>query len=129
MTEDLIVLPAPFMVTQMGENETAKSGIIIIPNAGKEQPEENAVLDIEAVLAEEEQRVPLDTKLGGRILTGIQVDDEGYLIVREEEHFATLSGIARAASGNKPVLEPEGFRVNHKSGGTREGVFHWQDKL
>jgi hypothetical protein len=41
----------------------------------------------------------------------------------------TLSGIARVASSNKPVLPSEGFRVNHKSDGFLEGVFRRQDKL
>jgi hypothetical protein len=34
-------------------------------------------------------------------LLGIQIDDEGYLVIREEEHLATLSGIAKVASGKK----------------------------
>lgn len=114
MTEHLIALPAPIMVTQLEENESAKSGIIIIPNAAKEQPKENELLDIGGAQAEEEQRVPLDAKVGDRILLGIQIDDEGYLIIREEEHLATLSGIANVASGNKQVSQSEGLRVNHK---------------
>ena len=127
MKQDLIALSAPMMVTQMGENETAKSGIIIIPHPAKEQLEEKEFLDIGFVLAENEQRFPLN--IGDQGLSGIQIDDEGYLIVREQDHLATLSGIANAASGNKPVLQSEGFRVNHKSGPNREDVSHGDDTL
>jgi co-chaperonin GroES (HSP10) len=117
------------MVTQLGENESAKSGIIIIPNAAKEQPKENELLDIGGVQAEKEQRVPLNAKVGDRILLGIQIDDEGYLIIRKEKYFATLSGIANAASGNKQVPQCEGVPANNKIAGTQDEVFHWQDKL
>ncbi len=75
MTVDLIALPAPIMVTRLGENETAKSGIIIMP-AKEKQPEENEVLDIGDLLAEEEQRVPQSAG------NDIQIDDQGYLILR-----------------------------------------------
>ena len=51
----------------------------------------------------------------------IQVDPEGNLIISEEERFATLSGTARVASGNKPVRQLEVSQP--------EGAFHWQDKL
>jgi hypothetical protein len=120
MKQDLIALPAPILVTQMGENETAKNKIIIIPHAAKEQLEGEELLDIGFVLAENEQRLPPNIDDQG--LSGIQIDDEGYLIVREQGHLATLSGIANAASGNKPVLQSEGFRGNHKSGPNQEDV-------
>jgi hypothetical protein len=51
----------------------------------------------------------------------IQIEAEGNLIISEEEHFATLSGTASVASGNKPVRQ---LVVSQP-----EGVFHWQDKL
>ncbi len=88
MTVDLIALHAPIMVTRLGENETAKSGIIIIPDTAKEKPEENEVLDIGSLLAEEEQRVPLNARVSDKSLFGeaagndIQIDDQGYLILR-----------------------------------------------
>ncbi len=51
----------------------------------------------------------------------IKIDDEGNLIISEEEHLATLSGTASVAAGNKPVRQ---FKVSQP-----EGVFRWQDKL
>jgi chaperonin GroES len=56
---------------------------------------------------EKGKRIPLDVKVGDRILFGkytgsdIMIDDQEYLILREEEILAKVSGIARAASGKK----------------------------
>ena len=56
---------------------------------------------------EKGERIPLDVKAGDRILFGkysgteIKVDDEEYLILREEEILAKLSGSAKAASSRK----------------------------
>lgn len=101
MTVDVTTLHAPILVRRFEEKETAKGDIIIIPETPKEKPQEDQVLAVEAVQLEEDQRVPLRAKVSDRILLGIQIDDEGYLIIREEEHLATLSGIANAASGKK----------------------------
>lgn len=56
---------------------------------------------------EKGHRVPLDVKAGDRVLFGkytgneIKIDDREYLILREEEILAKVSGIAKAASGKK----------------------------
>jgi chaperonin GroES len=56
---------------------------------------------------EKGRRVPLDVKAGDRILFGkytgneIKIDDQEYLILREEEILAKVSGMAKAASGKK----------------------------
>lgn len=104
MTVDAITLHAPILVRRFEEKETAKGDIIIIPETAKEKPQEDEVQAVGGVPVEEDRRAPLDAKVGDRVLLGIQIDDEGYLIIREEEHLATLTGIANAASGNKQVL-------------------------
>jgi chaperonin GroES len=101
MTVDVTTLPAPIPVSRLEEKQTAKGDIIIIPDAPKEKPQEDEVLAAGGVQVEEGQRVPLDATAGHGILLGIQIDDEGYLVIREEEHLATLSGIAKVASGKK----------------------------
>jgi len=56
---------------------------------------------------EKGKRVSLDVKVGDRILFGkytgndILVDDQEYLILREEEILAKVSGMAKAASSKK----------------------------
>src|ERR1700693_2519541 len=94
------------LVRRLEEKEIAKGGIII-PDTAKEKPQEGEVMAVGAGKMEKGQRVPLDVKMGDRILfakyTGsdIKIDDQEYLILREEEILAKLSGIAKAASGKK----------------------------
>jgi chaperonin GroES len=93
------------LVKRVEEKESVKGGIII-PDSAKEKPQEGEVIAVGAGKIEKGQRVPLDVKVGDRILFGkysgseIRVDDEEYLILREEEILAKLS-TAKAASGRK----------------------------
>jgi chaperonin GroES len=94
------------LVRRLEEKETAKGGIII-PDTAKEKPHEGEVMAVGAGKIEKGKRVPLDVKVGDRILFGkytgndILVDDQEYLILREEEILAKVSRMAKAASGKK----------------------------
>ncbi len=94
------------LIKRIEEKETVKGGIII-PDTAKEKPQEGAVIAVGAGKIEKGQRVPLDVKVGDRVLFGkysgadIKIEDEEYLILREEEILAKISGAAKAASGKK----------------------------
>ena len=94
------------LVRRLEEKETAKGGIMI-PDTAKEKPHEGEVMAVGAGKIEKGKRVPLDVKVGDRILFGkytgndILVDDQEYLILREEEILAKVSGMAKAASSKK----------------------------
>jgi len=94
------------LVRRLEEKETAKGGIII-PDTAKEKPHEGEVMAVGAGKIEKGKRVPLDVKVGDRILFGkytgndILVDDQEYLILREEEILAKVGGMAKVASGKK----------------------------
>jgi chaperonin GroES len=94
------------LVKRIEEKETVKGGIII-PDSAKEKPQEGEVIAVGAGKIEKGARVPLDVKAGDRILFGkysgseIKIEDEEYLILREEEILAKLSGAAKAAGGRK----------------------------
>jgi chaperonin GroES len=94
------------LVTRLEPTEIAKSGIII-PDTAKEKPQEGQVMAVGAGKIEKGKRIPLDVKVGDRILFGkytgndIKIDDQEYLILREEEVLARVGGIAKAASGKK----------------------------
>ena len=94
------------LIKRIEEKETVKGGIII-PDTAKEKPQEGEVIAVGAGKIEKGERVPLDVKAGDRMLFGkysgteIKVDDEDYLILREDEILAKLSGAAKAASGKK----------------------------
>jgi hypothetical protein len=120
MTVDVNDPRATILGMHSGEKETVKSDIVV-PHTPEEKRAEYEALHSGAVEIKEKPLLALDVKADERISTRIQIDAEGHLIISEEEHLATLSGIARVASGNKPVLES---KVSQ-----REGAFHWQDKL
>jgi chaperonin GroES len=94
------------LVQRLEEKESARGGIII-PDTAKEKPQEGEVVAIGAGRIEKGKRIPLDVKVGDRILFGkytgndIKIDDREYLILREEEILAKISGMAKAASGKK----------------------------
>src|SRR3990170_4462522 len=90
------------IIRRIEEKESVKGGIII-PDTAKEKPQEGEVIAVGAGKLEKGQRVPMDVAVGDRILFGkyggteIKLDDEEYLILREEEILAKLSGAAKAA--------------------------------
>ena len=106
MTMQVTPLHDRVLVRRLEEEEIAKGGIVI-PDTAKEKPQEGQVMAVGAGKIEEGKRIPLDVKVGDRILFGkytgsdIKLDDQEYLILREEEILAKLSGIAKAASGKR----------------------------
>ena len=79
------------------EVEEKKKGGIIIPDTAKEKPQEGKVIAVgKGKITEEGKVLPLNVKVGDRILFGkysgneIKIDDEDYLIVREEDILAII---------------------------------------
>jgi chaperonin GroES len=106
MTSTITPLHDRVLVRRLEEKDTAKGGIII-PDTAKEKPQEAEVIAVGAGKMEKGRRVPLDVKVGDRILFGkytgndIKIEDQEYLILREEEILAKVGGIAKAASGKR----------------------------
>lgn len=94
------------LVRRLEEKETVKGGIII-PDTAKEKPQEGEVVAVGGGRREKGELIPLDVKAGDRILFGkysgneIKVDDEEYLILKEDEILAKIGGSAKAAGGKK----------------------------
>jgi chaperonin GroES len=106
MTVNITPLHDRVLVRRLEEKETAKGGIII-PDTAKEKPHEGEVIAVGAGKMEKGHRVPLDVKVGDRILFGkytgndIEIDDQEYLILREEEILAKVGGMTKTATGKK----------------------------
>src|ERR1700675_4524897 len=106
MTVNVTPLHDRILIARLEAKEVAKSGIII-PDTAKEKPQEGEVVAVGLGKIEKGQRVPIDVKVGDRILFGkytgneINVDDREYLILREEEILAKFSVAAKAAGGKK----------------------------
>jgi chaperonin GroES len=94
------------VVKRLEEKETVKGGIII-PDSAKEKPQEGEVVAVGAGKREKGERIPLDVKVGDRVLFGkysgndIKIDDEEYMILKEDEILAKLAPSAKAAGGKK----------------------------
>jgi chaperonin GroES len=79
------------------EEQEVRQGGIIIPDTAKEKPQEGRVVAAgNGKLDDQGKRVPLDVKVGDRILFGkyagseVKLDDKEYLILREEDVLAIL---------------------------------------
>jgi len=95
------------LIKRIEEKETVKGGIII-PDTAKEKPQEGEVVAVGNGKKNEDGKiVPLDVKAGDRILFGkysgseIKMDDEEYLILKEEEVLGVVEGKAATASKKK----------------------------
>ncbi len=84
------------LLKRIEEKEVNKGGIII-PDTAKEKPMEGEVIAVgPGKILEDGKRSPMDVKAGDRILFGkyagseIKIDDQEYVIMREEEILAVL---------------------------------------
>jgi len=93
------------IVVRRIEQQEQKQGGIIIPDSAKERPQEAEVVAVgRGKRLEDGTIVPLDVKVGDRILFGkysgseVKMDGQEYLIMREDE---VLGVIETAAAGKK----------------------------
>lgn len=94
------------MVKRIDEKEVVKGGIII-PDTAKEKPMEGEVVAVgNGKILDNGQHVALEVKVGDRVLIGkysgteIKIDDQEYLIMREDEVLGILGeSAAKAAKG------------------------------
>ncbi len=95
------------LIKRVEEKETIKGGIII-PDTAKEKPQEGEVIAVGGGKKTEDGKViPLDVKAGDRILFGkysgteIKIDNEEYLIIREDEVLGIIEAAKQSAAGGK----------------------------
>jgi len=84
------------LVKRVEEEEVVKGGIII-PDTAKEKPMEGEVIAVgSGKVMDDGKRAAMDVKAGDRILFGkysgteIKIDNQDYLIMREDEILAVL---------------------------------------
>jgi chaperonin GroES len=83
-------------------------GGIIIPDTAKEKPQQGEVIAAgEGKVREDGTRQTLDVKPGDRVLFGkyggseVKIDDEEYLIMREDEILGVFTTTAKSKSAGK----------------------------
>ena len=91
------------LIKRIEEQETVKGGIII-PDTAKEKSQEGEVISVgTGKTLENGSIVPLEVKEGDRILfakysgTEIKVENQDYLILREDEIVGVLSKAGKTA--------------------------------
>jgi len=79
------------LIKRLEANEKAKGGIII-PDTAREKPMEGKVVAVgSGKLNDEGKRIPLEVKVGNKVLFGkyagneIKIHDEEHIILREDE--------------------------------------------
>jgi len=95
------------LIKRVEENESVKGGIII-PDTAKEKPQEGEVVAVgHGKKTDDGKVIALDVKAGDRILFGkysgteIKMENQEYLILREEEVLGIVEGKAAAARGKR----------------------------
>jgi len=85
------------LIKRVDPEEKAKGGIII-PDTAKEKPLEGKVVAIGAGrLGDDGKRIPLDVKVGDRVLVGkytgteIKIQEVEHVIIREDEILGVIS--------------------------------------
>jgi len=86
------------IVKRLEEEEKTKGGIII-PDTAKEKPQEGKVIAVgKGKMTEEGKLIPLDVKVGDKILFGkysgteVKIEGEEHLIMKEEDILGVIEG-------------------------------------
>lgn len=84
------------LARRIEEKEQVRGGIII-PDTAKEKPLEAEIIAVgEGKVTDDGKRIPLDVKVGDRVLIGkysgteVKLQDEEYIILREEEVLGVI---------------------------------------
>ena len=92
------------IIKRLDEEEQVRGGIII-PDTAREKPQQGEVIAAgEGKFREDGTRQPLDVKAGDRVLFGkysgseVKLDDQEYLIMREDEILGVFTTTAKAKS-------------------------------
>jgi chaperonin GroES len=95
------------LIKRIEEEESIRGGIII-PDSAKEKPQEAEVVAVgSGKRLENGTVIPLEVKAGDRVLFGkysgteIKLEDEDYLILREDEILGIISAAKKAKAKKK----------------------------
>ncbi len=86
------------IVVQANEAETTTASGIVIPDTAKEKPQEGTVLAVGPGRFEDGARVPLDVKIGDKVLyskyggTEVKYAGEEYLVLSARDVLAVIEG-------------------------------------
>ena len=95
------------LIKRIDDQEQARGGIII-PDTAKEKPQQGEVIAVgDGKVNEYGTRRPLDVRPGDRVLFGkysgseIKIDDQEYLIMREDEILGVFVSASKSRSAGR----------------------------
>ena len=83
------------VIKALEETETMRGGLYI-PDTAKEKPQQGEVIAVGPGRFEKDKRVPMDVKVGDKVLYGkysgteVTIEGEQYLILREQDVLAVV---------------------------------------
>lgn len=86
------------IVVQASEAETTTASGLVIPDTAKEKPQEGVVVAVGPGRFEDGARVPLDVKVGDKVLyskyggTEVKYSGEEYLVLSARDVLAVIEG-------------------------------------
>src|SRR4051794_24273123 len=86
------------IVVKPGEEEETTVSGLVIPDTAKEKPQEGTVLAVGPGRFEDGNRVPLDVKVGDKVLyskyggTEVKYNGEEYLVLSARDVLAVIEG-------------------------------------
>lgn len=90
------------IIVRRVEDQEQMRGGLYIPDTAKEKPQEGEVIAVgNGKLLDSGQRIAIDIKAGDRILFGkysgteVKLDNEEYLILREDDVLGVIEGAAK----------------------------------
>ena len=96
------------VVIRRVEEQEQERGGIIIPDTAKEKPQQGEVLAVgDGKVLADGKRVPLDVKVGDRVLFGrysgteVKIDEQEFLIMREDEILGRIERADKSRSASK----------------------------
>ena len=84
------------VVKALDDGEQMRGGLYI-PDTAKEKPQQGAIVAVGPGRFEKDKRVPMDVKVGDKVLYGkysvneVTIDGEQLLIIRESDVLAVIS--------------------------------------
>ena len=84
------------VIKALEETETMRGGLYI-PDTAKEKPQQGEVIAVGPGRFEKDKRVPMDVKVGDKVLYGkysgteVTIDGDQYLILRESDVLAIVN--------------------------------------
>ena len=95
------------LIKRLDEQDQVRGGIII-PDTAKEKPQQGEVVAAgQGKVRDDGTRQPLDVKPGDRVLFGkysgseVKIDDEEFLIMREDEILGIFETVAKSKSAGR----------------------------